>query len=425
MSNVIEALHGCVQQVFYWSDSTTVLTWIRAQPSKWNVYVANRVAEIQHWSTISQWRYVPTHDNPADCASKGVMPRDLPNHTLWWNGQAWLKAHIITLHGGVQLMLNYVRRKYWVSNARHLAQVIIKRCLTCYKYTTKTAEQLMGNLPPVRLIPARPFLHSGVDYAGPIDIRQSSLRNAKVSKGYICIFVCMVTKAIHLEAVSSLTTDAFVAAFRRFTSRRGKCTQIYSDRGTNFVDASNALQVMQQSNLSSLPQDLKAILASEGITWNFIPPASPHFGGLWEAGVKSTIYHFKRIIQDRALNFEELCTLLCRKLDALTPAHFLIGEPTINIPDEALLEFTTRGVSRWRMVEQYKQHFWRRWYAEYLSRLQSRPKWTTVRANIKIGDLVLLYDEKTPPGKWPLARIADVHPGQDGLVRVVTLKCND
>lgn len=175
----------------------------------------------------------------------------------------------------------------------------------------------------------------------------------------------MVTKAIHLEAVSDLTTNSFLAAFRRFVSRRGNCTNIYSDCGTNFLGASKELQVLFNRNAKSIPEELRNSLVSIGTEWHFIPPASPNFGGLWEAGVKSTKYHLKRIMQNQILSFEELSTLLCQiesclnsrplcplssdpsDLDALTPAHFLIGEPTNCIQEESLLEINGNCLSRW------------------------------------------------------------------------------
>ena len=102
------------------------------------------------------------------------------------------------------------------------------------------------------------------------------------------------------------------AAFRRFISRRGACTDIYSDCGTNFVGASKELQVLLNKNKKSLPQDLIQTLTSICTEWHFIPPGSPNFGGLWEAGVKSVKYHLKRIMHDRILSFEVLATLLCQ-----------------------------------------------------------------------------------------------------------------
>lgn len=170
-------------------------------------------------------------------------------------------AHEKTLHGGVTLTMSFVNRKFWIVSGNQLAKRVFHKCMKCFRFTAKTAQQIMGNLPLVRLNVTRPFKHSGVDYAGPISIKTSSLRSAAVSKGYICLFVCMVTKAIHLEAVSDLTTKAFLAAFRRFVSRRGTCTDLYSDCGTNFVGASKELKVLHGKGKNSLPEELSQSLS--------------------------------------------------------------------------------------------------------------------------------------------------------------------
>ncbi|XP_061399248.1 uncharacterized protein LOC133334953 [Musca vetustissima] len=321
-------------------------------------------------------------------------------------------AHERTLHGGITLTMSYVNRSFWILSGTQLAKNIISRCLKCFRYSAKTSQQIMGNLPSVRLHATRPFKHSGVDYAGPIMIKNSTLRSSVISKGYLCLFVCMVTKALHLEAVSDLTTTAFLAAFRRFISRRGECTDIYSDCGTNFVGASKELRVLHHKSTKSLPEELRHILNKNGTTWHFIPPASPNFGGLWEAGVKSVKYHLKRIVGDRVLSFEELSTLLSQiesclnsrplcplssdpsDYDALTPAHFLIGEPTNCIQEENLMDVNENRLDKWKRLERLKQHFWKRWHSEYLNRLQSRPKWLDEKRNAKIGDLVLIADER-------------------------------
>ncbi|XP_065365766.1 uncharacterized protein LOC135958795 [Calliphora vicina] len=348
-------------------------------------------------------------------------------------------AHIKTLHGGLIQMQAYVSRTFWILSARNLAKSVQKRCITCFKYKAKAAQQIMGELPAVRIQPSRPFKHSGVDYAGPITIKQSTARNTVTTKGYICLFICMVTKAVHLEGVTSLSTESFVAAFRRFTARRGICTDLYSDCGTNFIGANKELQILNNRCRSSLPKDLVEQLANTGTQWHFIPPASPHFGGLWEAGVKSTKHHLRRMMENRILTFEELCTLLAQiecclnsrplcpissdpvDCQALTPSHFLVGEPTLCIPDENLLELNVDRLARWKVVERLKQQFWKRWLCEYLCRLQSRPKWLKMQRNAEVGDLVLMFDERVPPGQWPLARITEIHPGKDGQVRVVSL----
>ncbi|XP_061389704.1 uncharacterized protein LOC133324895, partial [Musca vetustissima] len=349
-------------------------------------------------------------------------------------------AHLKTLHGGLIQMQAYVTRRFWILSARNLAKKVQRNCITCFKYKAKSSQQIMGNLPSVRVEPTRPFKHSGVDYAGPITIKQSTARNSVSTKGYICLFVCMVTKALHLEAVTSLSTDAFIAAFRRFTSRRGMCSDLYSDCGTNFVGSNKELKVLQRRSIESLPEDLANLLANNGTNWHFIPPASPNFGGLWEAGVKSTKHHLKRIMDSRILTYEELSTLLAQiegclnsrplcpissdpaDCEALTPSHFLVGEPILSVPDENLSDQNIDRLSRWKVVQLLNQQFWNRWKTEFINRLQSRPKWLKPQKNVEVGDLVIIFDERVPPGQWPLARITEVHPGADGKVRVVSLK---
>ena len=168
--------------------------------------------------------------------------------------------------------------------------------------------------------------------------------------------------------------------------------------------------------------------------------ASPNFGGLWEAGVKSVKYHLRRVTNDRLLTFEELNTLLCQiesclnsrplcplssdpsDFNALTPAHFLIGEPLQCVQEENLLAQGGNHLSRWQAIERMKQHFWKRWYREYLNRLQARPKWLKSIKNFNIGDLVLVADDRCGPGQWLLGRIVDTHPGGDGKIRVVSVQ---
>lgn len=348
-----------------------------------------------------------------------------------------LDAHHQTLHGGNQATMAYVRRKYWILRAKPLIRQVINRCMICARYKAVATQQLMGELPAPRVTPTIPFTHTGIDYAGPIQLRMSKGRGNKSYKGYICIFVCLSTKAIHIEAVSDMTTNAFIAAFRRFTARRGKCSHIYSDNGTTFVGANKVLEAEFRQSFEQNPVEA---LAAEGIQWHFIPPASPHFGGLWEAGVKSIKYHLKRVIGDQTLTFEELSTVLYQieaclnsrplaplsndpnDVTVITPGHFLTGRALVT-PVESVDNTINRDhISRWTMLQKMKNDFWKVWSTEYLSRLQQRSKWKTTKENVMEGDVVLLKEENISPNNWPLARITQVHPGKDGIVRVVTLQ---
>ncbi|UYV81320.1 hypothetical protein LAZ67_20000761 [Cordylochernes scorpioides] len=210
------------------------------------------------------------------------------------------KAHYITqlvirhyherlLHAGVQLTLSAIREKYWIPSGRCLVKQILFKCIKCARFRTKAVQQLMGNLPTSRTNWTRPFTKTGIDFAGPVIVKTSNLRNARCDKAYIALFICMFSKAIHIELVTNLTTEAFLAALRRFISRRGRPAEINTDNATNFVGAYKDLRKLFNSNIHDFA-------SSEEIKWNFIPPSSPHFGGLWEAGIKSVKYHLRRIV---------------------------------------------------------------------------------------------------------------------------------
>ncbi|XP_018397678.1 PREDICTED: uncharacterized protein LOC108775726 [Cyphomyrmex costatus] len=109
-------------------------------------------------------------------------------------------------------------------------------------------------------------------------------------------------------------------------------------------------------------------------------------------------------------------------LDALTPGHFLIGAPLIAIPEPSLLDTSSNALSRWRLLQSMRDHFWHRWSQEYLQGLTPRPKWWRVAGNLQEGQLCLLKNENTPPSRWPLARITRLHPGDDGQVREVDVR---
>lgn len=116
---------------------------------------------------------------------------------------------------------------------------------TCFKAAPHKSEEVMGELPKYRVTPAKPFSRSGVDYCGPI-IKLGQRRNAKIIKAHIAIFVCLCTKAIHIELVSDLTTEAFLNALKRFIARRGKISHMFSDNGTNLQETANKLKKLYQ-----------------------------------------------------------------------------------------------------------------------------------------------------------------------------------
>ncbi|XP_076660440.1 uncharacterized protein LOC143363793 [Halictus rubicundus] len=348
-------------------------------------------------------------------------------------------AHRQTLHGGLNATLTWILRAFWIPRGRSRVKQVLRNCVTCTRFRASTGQQRMGNLPASRVLPAKPFLRTGVDYAGPLHMRTSKGRGHKSQKGYVAVFVCMVTKAVHLDAVTDLSAAAFIAAFQRFTARRGRCSHLYSDNGTTFRGADAELQRMFRA-ASAFYAHVAEALATDGTQWEFIPPYSPHMGGLWEAAVKSMKAHLRRVIGDTTLTYEEMTTLLCRveaclnsrplsplsddptDLAPLTPGHFLVGEP-LRTPPEPPTEYSTLSLgSRWRLIHAMHHNFWHRWMQEHLHQMQQRTKWQDRREDLRPGTLVLVKEDSTPPTRWPLARVESTQPGKDGLVRVVTLR---
>ena len=170
---------------------------------------------------------------------------------------------------------------------------------------------MMGQLPKERTTPGSVFDTVGVDYAGPIRVKYGPTRRPTVVKAYVSVFVSLTVKAVHLELVSDLTTDSFIGCLRRFISYRGKPTQIWSDHGSNFVGASNELKslgefLQQQENESAISD----FCSLHHIAWKFMPEKAPHLGKLWEAAVKSMKSHFRRVVGEMKLTFEEATTVL-------------------------------------------------------------------------------------------------------------------
>ncbi|XP_029663034.1 uncharacterized protein LOC115235400 [Formica exsecta] len=222
-------------------------------------------------------------------------------------------------------------------------------------------------------------------------------------------------------------------------ARRGLCRSLHSDCGTNFVGADAQLRALFTA---SSPEQRKIAdqMANESIRWCFNPPAAPHFGGLWEAAVKSFKHHLRRVLGESTLTYEEMSTLLAQieaclnsrplqamsddpdDLAALTPGHFLVGAALNAIPEASSLDVPLGRLSRWQLLQRMRDHFWDRWSQEYLHTLLQRPKWWATNEEVRVGRLCLIRSDNAPPTRWPLARIASVHPGADGRIRVVTLR---
>lgn len=352
------------------------------------------------------------------------------------------QEHVRNLHAGTQATMAAVRQRFWPLALRSAVRKIVRNCVTCFKAKPIHSEAVMGSLSASRVNVSRPFSHCGVDYAGPVTLRDSKRRNARNHKAYISIFVCFATKGVHIELVSDLTSESFVAALRRFISRRGKPSCMYSDNGTTFVGACKQLKEFYEFlNDKETQNNVQQFLREQQTTWSFIPPNAPHFGGLWEAAVKSAKHHMLRIIARAHLTFEEMSTVLyeveailnSRPLTQLSsdsndfaylsPGHFLIGTALNSFPSHDVHDVNENRLTRWQRVEQMRQHFWRRWSNEYLYSLQQRTKWRISKGTqLKSGQLVLIKQQGLAPLQWLLGRVQEAHTSSDGITRAATVR---
>lgn len=341
------------------------------------------------------------------------------------------EEHIRHMHAGPQLLLSIVRERVWPINGRIAARRTVRSCFRCSTIRARTFQPVMGHLPAQRVTANFPFLTVGIDFAGPFSTLTKKGRGAKIVKSYLCLFVCFRYKCLHLEAVSDLSTEGFIAALHRFVSRRGKPAEIFCDNGRNFVGASREFANILNSNNTRVTQ----YAADEGIIFKFSPAYGPHFGGIWEAGVRSAKHHLVRVIGSKNFTFEELGTAfaqveailnsrpLCPLSSSpddhpLSPGHFIIGRPLTSLPTQPLEDRKTSSLQRYARLEQARQHFWSRWQREYISELQNRTKWRSSHGLLQLGDLVLIRDERTAPMDWRMGRVSRLYPGPDGVTRV-------
>ncbi|XP_065095410.1 uncharacterized protein LOC135717333 [Ochlerotatus camptorhynchus] len=206
------------------------------------------------------------------------------------------QMHVELLHVGQTGLMNVMRQRYWLLNARSTIRFITHRCVRCFRTNRTTPNQLIGNLPVSRVVPSPPFAVTGVDYAGPFWTKQGTRRPTLV-KSYVAVYVCMATKAVHLEGVSDLSTDAFMASLRRFIARRGMVQEIHSDNATNFEisnDPADPLVITPAHYLIGRPlivpaePSLENVKASRLTRWQHLQLMREQFWRAWSRDYLNT-----------------------------------------------------------------------------------------------------------------------------------------
>ncbi|XP_071653545.1 uncharacterized protein, partial [Temnothorax longispinosus] len=382
------------------------------------------------------WKFISGKENPADLATRGLTPQQLLNSRSWWIGPYWLTQHPST----------WADESYSLSSDENLEERPVRVATTIESKSPKIWDLIekYSDLTKLLRITARckrvvRRFHGVKEFSFNHPLTVTELTEARlfwiriVQQAYFSHELGILAS----ELVTDYTTEAFLAAYKRFTSRRGICSTLSSDCGTNFKGADADLRKLFLASSKEL-EELAKLLARDGTQWKFNPPAAPHFGGKWEAGVKSVKTHLNKIVGDQLLTYEEMNTLLIQieavlnsrplcpqsedptDISALSPGHFLIGQALTTIPEPSLDGVKVSHLSRWQLLRKMLEDFWKQWSRDCLQRYLAVYKWNNAVPSIKEGSLVLVVDERYPPAKWPLGRVVKTHPGQDGHTRVVT-----
>ncbi|XP_078350872.1 uncharacterized protein LOC144635663 [Oculina patagonica] len=294
----------------------------------------------------------------------------------------------------------------------------------------------MANLPEDRVESTPPFTYCGMDCFGPFTIKEGR----KELKRYGLLFTCMSSRAVHIETLDDMTTDAFINALRCFTAIRGPVQQLRSDQGSNFVGARNELATA----MNELDNDrIQTYLTNNRCEFVMNAPHSSHWGGVWERQIRTTrsvlntvlddfkgrldtsslrtfLYEVMAIINSRPLTCQ--CLNDPKSLEPLTPNHLLtMKSKTLFPPPGNFVREDVYARKRWRRVQFLAQQFWSRWRKEYLINLNSRQKWFAPKRNLKIGDTVIVKED-VPRNEWPLGKVIQTRSDKQGLVRSVRIR---
>ena len=357
------------------------------------------------------------------------------------------------LHSGVSHTLSQLRLYYWVPQGRLAVGRVLRGCSICRRW--EGGPYRMPKMPPLpeeRVNCASPFAFTGLDYLGPLYIKDVGMEES--TKVWVCLFTCMVVRAVHLEVIRDMSCEQFLMCLRRFIDQCGAPTSITSDNARQFKLAKNTLQ--QAWNEMQCDDEVQSYVSNAGIQWNFITELSPWMGGFYERMVGLVKRALRKSLGSLTLTYDQLQTLLTEisavlnsqplvyvsedinSSFALTPGHFLslnlyTGAPLTCDEDPDDPEYSQNASSTKHLLDKWKKgmkhldRFWHLWQRDYLLSLRERHQSKLPSAKTqspfcpKEGDVVLIHD-KLPRGTWRMGIVTKLTKSRDGESRAATVR---
>ena len=339
-----------------------------------------------------------------------------------------MDAHEEVRHTSVDSTLNRVRSRYWILRGRRAVSKVVAKCSLCKIWRLRRLKATpLANLPNYRICSEYSFQVTGIDYAGPLLVRNIYGDKQNLYKSYILLFTCATSRAVHIELTADMSASTLIRTLKRFFCRKGYPERIISDNFTSFKSKA-----------------VKAFLLRYRIEWKFILELSPWWGGFYERLIKVVKNSLRKILKNARLTYDELSTVLIEiesimnsrpltylsedGIEAITPFHLLHGRNILVRGGRSISEIMYNKENTESRVKHLKfllSQFWKRFYNEYTLSLRERMLYDKTNRGTKdfvLDDVVIIVDDKTKPTHWKKGRIIGLIKGRDSIVRGVRLQ---
>ena len=335
-----------------------------------------------------------------------------------------LNSHIQVKHNGPRETINHLRTEFWIPACRNLVRKIIHECTLCRIFEGKAYDYpKVAPLPEARVTQNHAFTNVGIDYAGPVYVKNVYIIDNDITmhKAWICLITCASSRCIYLDLVPDCTGQACVNVLTRFINSRGAPKLTISDNGSAFIS-----------------NEVQSFASVRGMRWKFNIPKAPWMGGFFERLIKSVKRCLKKLLLNARVNYDEMLTVL-REIEnilnnrpltflysddlsePLTPNKLLYGRNLETVvTDHQCNEVKDDDVTkRVVYIRNLIDKFWLKWKAEYLLELREYHRGNSINANLtpKVNDVVLIYEDKVKRSQWRMGKIHELIKSKDGKVR--------